>query len=474
MSHRKEEFQRLYEACHPSFLRYCTALCYGKMDTRDLIQDSLVAAYENLDKLQSKDKFLHYLIRTARNKAISSWRRSKFRGEWSDSFTKTLSYQGVSPEKLVDVQLLYTAIDKLPAKQKEAIMLFEVSGFKIGEIAELQNASVSAVKTRLSRARKKLKNQLTDKHLHTQTTILGAGGLTQPSALDQLFRTVSNLPLPYGQLEVGRWVTQAVTSGTATATGAGAGTSGLFLKTAISGWKLYVLALGAAVLYIQADSKQIPAEARVLNSAIDQTNPNYWETTIDLWSLTDKPAGVTAPAEPNQEESASQTTPSPQDAALPDPMIDTLPPPEGKMNGASKGFRGELSGTFRTGELPIDPSKRIDPGTPCSRPVKISKEQMMNLKAELRESLHGDEVIAAKSSNVKLTFDEDRIKINGQLLPDNLQRTYVRLLRSYDIAPCPVRLIEINEEYMAVGDRLPDGFHGHVRGKIDLDKLKIN
>ena len=470
MSHRQEEFQRLYEACHPSFLRYCAALCYGKMDARDLIQDSLVAAYENLDQLESKDKFLHYLIRTARNKAISSWRRSKFRAEWRDSYQQTLAYQGVSPEKLVDVQLLYSAIDKLSAKQKEAIILFEVSGFRIGEIAELQNASVSAVKTRLSRARKKLKDQLTDQHLHTQTTILGAGGLPRQSVLDQLFRTVSNLPLPYAQVEIGQWVTQAVTAGTAT----GAGTTGLFLKTAISGWKLYVLALGAALLYIQADSKQIPAEARLLNSAIDQTNPNYWETTIDLWSLTDNPAGVTAPAEPIQEETVPRATPSPPKETLSQPLIDTLPPPAGKMKGASKPFRGELSGTFRTGELPIDPSKRNDPATPCLRPVKLSKEQMISLKAELRESLHGDEVIAAKSSNVKLTFDEDRIKINGQLLPDNLQRTYVRLLRSYEIAPCPVRLIEINEEYMAVGDRLADGFHGHVRGKIDLDKLKIH
>jgi len=286
MSNPKEEFQRLYEACYPAFFRYCAAICYGKMDTRDLIQDSLVAAYENLDNLQSKEKFLHYLIRTARNKAVNTWRRSKFRAEWSDSFQETLAYPGVSPEQLVDVQLLYTAMNKLPAKQKEAVLLFEVSGFKINEIADLQNATVGAVKTRLSRARKKLKHQLTDNHRESTTAVLSVGGLTKQSLLDQLFRTASTLPLR--QLEMGQWMHRAVASGKVAA-------SGLALKTAIGGWKLYVFALGVAVLCIQADSKEMPAEARVLNNAIDRSKSNQWETTLNLWALPDEsPAWTTS------------------------------------------------------------------------------------------------------------------------------------------------------------------------------------
>jgi RNA polymerase sigma-70 factor (ECF subfamily) len=55
-----------------------------------------------------------------------------------------------------DVHLLYEALAKLPDQQREALVLFEISGFSIVEISELQNAGISAVKQRLARGRKAL------------------------------------------------------------------------------------------------------------------------------------------------------------------------------------------------------------------------------------------------------------------------------------------------------------------------------
>jgi RNA polymerase sigma-70 factor (ECF subfamily) len=56
-------------------------------------------------------------------------------------------------------------LGKLPDKQKEAIILFEISGFKIAEIAEMQGATESAVKSQLKRGREKLTNILVEKKL---------------------------------------------------------------------------------------------------------------------------------------------------------------------------------------------------------------------------------------------------------------------------------------------------------------------
>ncbi|MFO0496195.1 MAG: RNA polymerase sigma factor [Flavobacteriia bacterium] len=44
----------------------------------------------------------------------------------------------------------------LPVVQKESLILFEIAGFNIREIAEIQQASESAVKQRLKRGRQKL------------------------------------------------------------------------------------------------------------------------------------------------------------------------------------------------------------------------------------------------------------------------------------------------------------------------------
>ena len=49
------------------------------------------------------------------------------------------------------------ALASLPAVQREAIVLFELEHYSIEEIAGLQRASVTAVKTRLSRGRERLR-----------------------------------------------------------------------------------------------------------------------------------------------------------------------------------------------------------------------------------------------------------------------------------------------------------------------------
>ena len=49
----------------------------------------------------------------------------------------------------------------LPEEQKEAVILFEISGFSIKEICEIQQAGESAVKQRLKRGRQKLTEILT-------------------------------------------------------------------------------------------------------------------------------------------------------------------------------------------------------------------------------------------------------------------------------------------------------------------------
>ncbi|MEM9921850.1 MAG: sigma factor-like helix-turn-helix DNA-binding protein, partial [Bacteroidota bacterium] len=76
--------------------------------------------------------------------------------------------QTPSPEIALDIHYLLKAMDRLPEKQKEAILLFEVSGFSIREISELQESTESATKTRLSRARKELRRRMSEKRPASQ------------------------------------------------------------------------------------------------------------------------------------------------------------------------------------------------------------------------------------------------------------------------------------------------------------------
>lgn len=151
-----------YNRCHDAFLRYCSALAYGKMDTEDLVQDVLLSAYHKFEQINDKDQLLHYLIRAARNKSISNWRKKKYRAELLEQHTERLTAKGVNPEIMLDIQLMYRTLDQLPEEQKDAIILFEISGFSIKEIALIQNSTEGAIKTKISRGRKKLRQLLED------------------------------------------------------------------------------------------------------------------------------------------------------------------------------------------------------------------------------------------------------------------------------------------------------------------------
>lgn len=163
---------KAYEACHDPFLRYCSALAYGKMDVQDLVQDVLVAAYHRFEKIENKDQLLHYLIRAARNQSISIWRKQRHQEALSELHSERLSAQGVSPEMVLDIQVLYRTLDKLPTKQRDALVLFEISGFSMKEIAGIQQSTEGAVKTKISRGRQKLKQLMEDQSSASVSSLL--------------------------------------------------------------------------------------------------------------------------------------------------------------------------------------------------------------------------------------------------------------------------------------------------------------
>ncbi|MEO0735006.1 MAG: sigma factor, partial [Bacteroidota bacterium] len=71
MNTKQQRFLTAYRSCHEGFLRYCSALAFERMDVEDLVQDVLLSAYRKFDRLAEPEKLQHYLIRAARNRAIS-------------------------------------------------------------------------------------------------------------------------------------------------------------------------------------------------------------------------------------------------------------------------------------------------------------------------------------------------------------------------------------------------------------------
>ena len=172
----------LYEPLHEGFTRYCSSRSYGVMETEDLVQETVLVAFDKFEALKDPKAFLAYLMRIASNIVATKARRLKFRGYYDEESFRKLQSMAPSPEVATDVDYLYKALRNLSDQTRQAIELFEIAGFSIKEIAEIQESSESAVKVRLHRGRKQLKEELApvgglEKAMVAVALLLGIGSI---------------------------------------------------------------------------------------------------------------------------------------------------------------------------------------------------------------------------------------------------------------------------------------------------------
>lgn len=157
---RRKSFMALYEPNHPRFERFCKARVYGEMDFKDLLHDTVVVAFQKFETLKDQKSFLSFLFGIAiRILANNKRKKDKSTAQLNEILPTDLQIDTTTQKQEVD--FLYMGLSLLTDVQRESIILFEIVGYSIKEIADLHNVGESAVKQRLSRGRSELKEILT-------------------------------------------------------------------------------------------------------------------------------------------------------------------------------------------------------------------------------------------------------------------------------------------------------------------------
>ena len=160
---REKEFLALVMPILPKLTRFCHALYRGnsmcdKELAQDLVSETILRAWEHFDRIRESKAFLSYLFTVASRESRYRKKRNKRSQSFSEldrDFTEVPDDHS-SPDAAADIHYLYAALEKLPTEQRDAIVMSEIVGMKLEEVAEVQKASLSAVKSRVSRGRKKL------------------------------------------------------------------------------------------------------------------------------------------------------------------------------------------------------------------------------------------------------------------------------------------------------------------------------
>lgn len=160
-------FRRLLEPVHGPALVFARNLSRSRSDGDDLFQEALVRAFTRLGTLRDEAAFRGWLYRIVisvhRNRSRRAfWRRfvqleATSTSDDPDATGDDYRTAGSSPERVEAARRARLALAKLPAVQRESIVLFEIEGWSVDEIAALHEVSTSAVKSRLARGRDRLR-----------------------------------------------------------------------------------------------------------------------------------------------------------------------------------------------------------------------------------------------------------------------------------------------------------------------------
>ena len=140
----------------PSLRAFAMSLTRNRSAADDLVQDTIVKAWTNIDKFAIGTNLQAWLFTILRNTYYSSLRKS--RREVADPDGIHAQSLFVKPDH--DGRLAYgdfqRAFDQLSAEHREVLTLVGASGFSCVEASEMMGVAVGTVKSRTSRARKRL------------------------------------------------------------------------------------------------------------------------------------------------------------------------------------------------------------------------------------------------------------------------------------------------------------------------------
>ncbi|HEY7418481.1 MAG TPA: RNA polymerase sigma factor SigZ, partial [Ktedonobacteraceae bacterium] len=152
--------ERAWDAFHTRIEQFIFKYTQDEVVTEDILQDVFLKMHIHSAALRNEERLQSWLYQIARHAIYDYYRHQKYLVTLPDTFD--LLEEPVQEEDVEQSLLPYLKylVDQLPEPYREAIILTEYHGLTQRELAERLNLSVSGAKSRVQRAREKLKQML--------------------------------------------------------------------------------------------------------------------------------------------------------------------------------------------------------------------------------------------------------------------------------------------------------------------------
>ena len=154
-------YRELVQRYQAPLLRFLASLVLDRHTAEDLAQEAFLLAYRQLARFDpQRGQFATWLFTLARNLALNVQRRRVKVSPLSDEAIAVPAVADRADQQRAWMQQLDRALHQLPAEQRSAFHLAEVEQLPYAMIAEIEGIAEGTVKSRVSRAKERLRKTL--------------------------------------------------------------------------------------------------------------------------------------------------------------------------------------------------------------------------------------------------------------------------------------------------------------------------
>ena len=149
-------FRILTEKYASKLFGVCLRYMQDEDEAKDVLQDSFVKIFKNIDKYKPVGSFESWLVRITITTSLMALRKKKNGFSYLDAVENDNWYVEPVVEQVLNEEDILNMILKLPYHYRIIFNLYVIDGYSQREIAELLQIKDSTVRTKLTRARKKM------------------------------------------------------------------------------------------------------------------------------------------------------------------------------------------------------------------------------------------------------------------------------------------------------------------------------
>lgn len=156
----KEEFLNQISKNKLKLYKTAKVILHNETDVEDAIQEALISAYENYDKLKDKQLFMTWLIRILMNKCFYILKQNKKTVAVEDFYDENNQESKDSEVEILEKNEVIKAVNQLDTILRTTVILYYYDDMPTKNIAKIMKVPEGTVKSRLNKARKELELKL--------------------------------------------------------------------------------------------------------------------------------------------------------------------------------------------------------------------------------------------------------------------------------------------------------------------------